>query len=223
MDTQIAVDTELCRMAQDCPEGLTDEELMQVLCGSNPPQIDSLGETLFSELFRRYHTRVTVWCFRFTRDRGRALDLAQEAFLRAYRHRRSFRGDSRFSTWLYAITRNQCLSSIRRAPDPADGGELVPGRLRDLSTTPPDLAIERKQRHRELLRVMDAALQPTEARVIALHYGYDLPLAEITRELALTNKSGAKAYIISARRKLDRVIRRRSAVLKASSVSRSAA
>jgi RNA polymerase sigma-70 factor (ECF subfamily) len=223
MYTQTAVDPELYRMAQDCPEGLTDEEIMRVLCGSNPPQGESLGETLFSELFSRYHVRVTLWCLRFTRDRSRALDLTQEAFFRAYRHRHSFRGDSRFSTWLYAITRNQCLSSVRRAADPADGGELLPSRMRDLSVTPPDIAIERKQRHREILQVMDTALQPTEARVMALHFGYELPLADITQQLALTNKSGAKAYVISARRKLDRLIKRRNAAAKASPVSRSAA
>jgi prolyl-tRNA editing enzyme YbaK/EbsC (Cys-tRNA(Pro) deacylase) len=95
--------------------------------------------------------------------------------------------------------------------------------MRDLSVTPPDIAIERKQRHREILQVMDTALQPTEARVMALHFGYELPLADITQQLALTNKSGAKAYVISARRKLDRLIKRRNAAAKASPVSRSAA
>jgi hypothetical protein len=58
---------------------------------------------------------------------------------------------------------------------------------------------------------------------MALHFGYELPLADITQQLALTNKSGAKAYVISARRKLDRLIKRRNAAAKASPVSRSAA
>jgi RNA polymerase sigma-70 factor, ECF subfamily len=210
MDTQVAVDPELYRLAQDCPESLTDEEVMLILCGSivaGPD--DDLSQRLFSQLFHRYHARVTSWCFRFTRNRGRALDLAQEVFFRAYRHRHGFRGDSRFSTWLYAIARNHCLSAIRKIADPVDAGEIVPLRLRDLSTTPPDVAIERKQRHREMWRVMGTALEPTEARVMALHYGYELPLAEITQQLALTNPSGAKAYVVNARRKLDRVIKRR--------------
>jgi RNA polymerase sigma factor (sigma-70 family) len=210
MDTQAAVSAQLYRLAQDCPESLTDEEVMFVLCGTIPDRPDDdLGERLFSQLFHRYHARVTSWCFRFTRNRGRALDLAQEVFFRAYRHRHGFRGDSRFSTWLYAIARNHCLSAIRKIADPVDAGEIVPLRLRDLSTTPPDVAIERKQRHREMWRVIGAALEPTEARVMALHYGYELPLAEITQQLALTNPSGAKAYVVNARRKLDRVIKRR--------------
>jgi RNA polymerase sigma factor (sigma-70 family) len=210
MDTQAVVSPQLYRLAQDCPESLTDEEVMLVLCGTIAGRPDDdLGERLFSQLFHRYHARVTSWCFRFTRNRGRALDLAQEVFFRAYRHRHGFRGDSRFSTWLYAIARNHCLSAIRKIADPVDAGEIVPLRLRDLSTTPPDVAIERKQRHREMWRVIGAALEPTEARVMALHYGYELPLAEITQQLALTNPSGAKAYVVNARRKLDRVIKRR--------------
>jgi len=44
---------------------------------------------------------------------------------------------------------------------------------------------------------------------MTLHYGHDVPLATITRELALDNPSGAKAYIVNARRKLQGVLRRR--------------
>jgi RNA polymerase sigma-70 factor, ECF subfamily len=211
MDTQTAVDPELYRLAQDCPESLTDEEVMFVLCGSHAPGADDLSQRLFTQLFHRYHARVASWCFRFTRNRGRALDLAQEVFFRAYRHRHGFRGDAKFSTWLYAIARNHCLSAIRKIADPVDAGEVVPIRLRDFSTTPPDIAIERKQRHREMWRMIGATLEPTEARVMALHYGHELPLAEITQQLALTNPSGAKAYVVNARRKLDRVMKRRAA------------
>lgn len=195
-------------MAQECPEALTDEEVMFVLCDSDTDRGAPFGEAMFSELFRRYHTRVTSWCMRFARNRSRALDLTQEVFFRAYRHRAGFRGDSRFSTWLYAITRNHCLSSVSRIADPVDIGEAVPLRLRDSSTIPADIAIERRQRHEEMWRVIGRTLSATEARVMALHYGYEVPLAAITRDLALTNPSGAKAYVVNARRKLNRVIQR---------------
>ena len=85
----------------------------------------------------------------------------------------------------------------------------MPPRLRDSSTAQPDIAIERQQRYREMWRTIDEALEPIEARVMALHYGYELPLAAITQKLALTNPSGAKAYVVNARRKLSRIIERR--------------
>jgi DNA-directed RNA polymerase specialized sigma24 family protein len=119
MDPQ-AVHPELYRMAQECAEGLTDEELMLVLCDFTV----TFGDNLFSELFRRYRIRVTSRCLRLTRNRGRAPDLAQEVFFKAYVRRYSFRGDSKFSTWLYAITRKHCLSSRRRLPTPVDVGQV---------------------------------------------------------------------------------------------------
>jgi DNA-directed RNA polymerase specialized sigma24 family protein len=57
--------------------------------------------------------------------------------------------------------------------------------------------------------LISATLSPLETRVMTLHYGHDVPLAEITGQLALSNPSGAKAYIVSARRKLQGALRQR--------------
>jgi hypothetical protein len=56
-------------------------------------------------------------------------------------------------------------------------------------------------------RIVSAALNPLEARVIVMHYGFELPLAVITKQLHLSNPSGAKAYIVNARRKLHIALR----------------
>jgi RNA polymerase sigma factor (sigma-70 family) len=202
MPTQTAVHPELKRMAGTCPAALTDEEVMRVLC-------DSASGELFTEIHRRYHVRVTSWCFRLARNRARAFDLTQEVFFKAYRHRHGFRGDARFSTWLYAITRNHCLSALKKLADPADAGETIPLRLRDVSAIQPDIQMERKQTHSEMWRMIGATLEPLEARVMALHYGYEWPLAAITQRLELSNPSGAKAYVVNARRKLNQVLQRR--------------
>ncbi len=51
-------------------------------------------------------------------------------------------------------------------------------------------------------------LDQTEAQVMLLHYGKELPLNTVSRMLGLTNKSGAKAYIVSAKRKLNAALPR---------------
>src|SRR5450631_2587456 len=71
------------------------------------------AETSIDELFRRYQSRVAIWCYRFTGERESAADLAQDIFLRAYRNLHSFRGDSRFSTWLFTIARNHCVNEMK--------------------------------------------------------------------------------------------------------------
>jgi RNA polymerase sigma factor (sigma-70 family) len=69
----------------------------------------------FSELVRRHQSSVRGLLRQLTRtDLALADDLAQEAFLRAYKHIRSFRGEARFSTWLYRIAYNVFREDARR-------------------------------------------------------------------------------------------------------------
>ena len=56
--------------------------------------------------------------------------------------------------------------------------------------------------------LMNDVLDDTEKRVMTLHYGHDMRLDAITTALGLTNTSGAKAYIVSARRKLNAAVSR---------------
>src|ERR1700746_4093248 len=94
---------------------LTDGELIIAYRDeSGPTRDDSVAE-----LFRRHQARIARWCCRFTRDRESAMDLAQEIFLRAYRNLDSYRGECRFSTWLYVIARNLCMTALqKRAAEP---------------------------------------------------------------------------------------------------------
>jgi RNA polymerase sigma-70 factor (ECF subfamily) len=161
-------------------------------------------EQAINELFARYQVRITRWCIRFTRDHESALDLAQDIFLRVYRNLHTYRGDSRFSTWIYVIVRNQCMTALeRRACQPAYVDATAATELPDASSTRVYSIIEEQDASVRMCRNMLGALTATEANVMMMHYGEDVALADITRSLGLKNKSGAKAYIVSARRKLS--------------------
>jgi RNA polymerase sigma-70 factor, ECF subfamily len=165
------------------------------------------GDESLGELFRRCRPRITSWCVRFTGDRELAHDLAQDVLFRAYRSMHTYRGDSRFSTWLYVIARNQCTSALqKRAGQPAHVDAELAENLPDTGWFEIHEKVELDQlRARKWRMVMDA-LTRMEARVMMLHYGEEVPLGDITRHLGLTNKSGAKAYIVSARRKLSSMV-----------------
>ena len=78
------------------------------------------GETrLFAELVTRYQDPVYAMCLRFLGDRTEAEDVAQEVFLRVHRGLSSFKGEARFSTWLYRITWNLCADWLRSNRKPA--------------------------------------------------------------------------------------------------------
>ena len=81
--------------------------------------------------------------------------------------------------------------------------------LPDLTATDVYDAVELEQSRRRNWRFIMDTLDPTEARVMLLHYGQERSLNDVSRMLGLTNKSGAKAYIVSARRKLDAAIRQK--------------
>lgn len=69
----------------------------------------------FDDLIRRHEDRVFAICLRIMRRREDALDATQDTFLTVFRKADQFRGDSKFSTWLYRVAVNTCYDSLRRA------------------------------------------------------------------------------------------------------------
>jgi RNA polymerase sigma-70 factor (ECF subfamily) len=162
---------------------------------------------LADQLFERYYARVARWCYRFTGEQESASDLAQEVFLKAHRHIDSFQGSSQFGTWLYSIVRNESINRFRRSGPPMTDSEEALIDVPTLEPGPEDIATQ-KSRNRRLHELLDATLDETERTVFTLHYGDDMPLDTITRILRLENASGAKAYIVSAKRKLAKTAKR---------------
>jgi len=187
-------------------ELLQDEALLEQyrLC----TQADA-REQCVNELFRRNYARVARWCLRFTDDREAAADLAQEVFTKAYQNLHSFQGQSKFTTWLFVIAKNHCLNSMRAqsrqaSEQAAEDGEDILLEIAD-SAPSPYAAAERESSAKLIRSLLQEALDETEKAVFTLHYGEELPLEMITRMLSLQNQSGAKAYIVSAKRKLARL------------------
>ena len=184
---------------------LSDEQLIQQF-HANPG--DAGQRELFDEIFRRYHARVTAWCYRYTRDREQALDLTQEVFLKAFRRFHTFRSDARISTWLYSITRNHCFDAMtRRSSELEEPMDLNSIHMPDLRAPDAEISFGRKQEQSRRLNMVRGHLNRLETVVMMLHYGHDVPIQKVTAMLALKNASGAKALIVSARRKLSGPVR----------------
>ncbi len=120
-------------------------------------------KTAFDLLVRKYQHKVSNIVARYVRDRGEVEDVAQEAFIKAYRAIGGFRGDSAFYTWLYRITVNTAknyLDSQGRRPPSSDvelnGAELIESgeALRDQAT--PEHSILTKEIAATVHRVIEA-------------------------------------------------------------------
>ncbi len=182
-------------------ESMTDDQLVSQIRDGTPEESRRCRE----ELFSRFYPKVAGWSMKWTRNRDEALDLTQEVFLRVQQKLETFRGQSRFSTWLYTVTRsvaiNRGISMRRKAavsldqeslPEPVD-----PGRTADELVAERQIALKFRE-------AMERDLEPMEAQILYLHHVDGMTLPAITSVLGLENKSGAKAFVVSGKRKLER-------------------
>ncbi|RED45939.1 RNA polymerase sigma factor [Seonamhaeicola aphaedonensis] len=85
----------------------SDEDLVKAIVKTN----DTL---LFEILYDRYSSLVYNKCYGFAKDEDEAKDLTQDVFLKLFVKLASFKGKSKFSTWLYAFTYNHCVNYVTR-------------------------------------------------------------------------------------------------------------
>jgi RNA polymerase sigma-70 factor (ECF subfamily) len=71
-------------------------------------------QSLYADLVKRYQNLVFSITMRYTTSREDAEEIAQDVFVKAYRSLADFRGESRFSTWLYTIVTTTCITFLRK-------------------------------------------------------------------------------------------------------------
>ncbi len=152
----------------------------------------------FAKLVNRYKERIFLVVMRIVRNRDEAKDLAQDAFIKAYRNRQSFRADSSFYTWVYRIAVNLSLNYINR------NRERQADSLDDTDASnfsiDPDLTVEQE----ELRKTIDKAIKELPARqrtVFVLRHYEEKSHAEIADLLSIT-EGAVKANYHQAVQKL---------------------
>lgn len=135
----------------------------------------------FDRLVERYQRDVYRLCYRYVNNHEDANDMAQEAFLRAYRAIGKFRGDSSFATWLYRIAVNTCLNfRAARKPEPAE----LPEALADKRAGAAEL-VEHDQRARQIRAAVTLLPEKQRATLILKIY-HDLTHEEVASILGST-------------------------------------
>jgi RNA polymerase sigma-70 factor, ECF subfamily len=155
--------------------GLTDEELVSRSMGGDPES--------FNQLIRRWERPIYALAYRTIGREDDARDVVQETFLRAFRGLSGFKGQAKFSSWLYRITLNLCRDWMRRqrrtpviaTPDGVDLVELA-GESETVETA--DAAVVRKDLSRAVARAMAALPEEQRAAIVLKEY-HDLTFQEI--------------------------------------------
>ena len=143
----------------------------------------------------RYSRMVFAAAYSVLEDTEAARDASQEAFLKAYIGIRGFRGQSRFSTWLYSIARNCALDMARRRSR----------RLTDSIDDVPEPS-EIPDRRGMILDEAMRALDDRERETLNLHYKGGFSAGEIGEILGLT-EGNVRVIMFRARKKLREALR----------------
>ncbi|MBI4552359.1 MAG: sigma-70 family RNA polymerase sigma factor [Candidatus Latescibacteria bacterium] len=180
---------------------LSDEELVELS--------QQGSRSAFATLVERHKTAVFSMACRIIGKREDAEEAAQDAFIRAYRALDQFRRDSKFSTWLYRIAMNVCLTKAKQTRFDAtsieasmeEDEESVPLQLPDRGESP-DRLVERNE-FRERVHALIASLSPKYSAVLMLYHIQDCSYEEISEILNLPIGT-VKAHLFRAREALKR-------------------
>ena len=174
--------------------GRPDEEIIsRILKGE---------QSAFSILVEKYQNYVFTLVLRFTENREDAEEIAQDVFVKAYRSLADFRGDSKFSTWLFTITRTTCLSFLRKKKldtqslDNERIGLQVENRESGFNAN----LVEQKSRHTMLSRAI-SMLSVDDAQILNLFYKAEQTLEEIGKIMGL-DPNTVKVKLHRARHRL---------------------
>ncbi len=159
-------------------------------------------QNAYAELVNRYQNYVFTLTLRLIKSREDAEEVAQDVFVKAYRSLADFRGESKFSTWLYTITNTTSITFLRKKKlevhslDNEKVFEVADSKDSGLRAN----MIEQKSRVSMVTKAI-ALLSPADAEIITLFYKVEQSLDEIGKILGLETNT-VKVRLHRARTRL---------------------
>ena len=180
-------------------DSLKETELIKKAASGN--------ERAFEKLMLANQSNVYNLAFKLLKNSEDAMDASQEVFFKAYVKLSSFRGDCKFSAWLYRLTYNQCMDMLRKKTKvnetslsvEDDTGEESEIEIPDSASNPAEIA--EKTEEREIIkREIDALPEDMRSVLIMREYG-GLSYAEIAEATSM-QEGTVKSKISRARKRL---------------------
>ncbi len=166
---------------QNTIDTISDEELIQEITKSNDTH-------LFGILYDRYVSLVYNKCLGFIGSKEEAQDLTHDIFVKLFVKLKTFKGDSKFSTWIYAFTYNHCVNYLQREVKGKKNTFSVKEEYED--ETIDEIADEKIfELKAEKLNQALQLISPNERAMLLMKYQDDLSI----KEIASANELGESA------------------------------
>ena len=161
----------------------------------------------FALLMQKHMAMAYNIAFRIVRNREDAQEVTQDAFVKIYNAIPGFRGDSKFSSWMYRIVYNQALSSIRKKSILSEAGTIDDHEeVHDESACDEALQLDKATRKKYIGQAI-SGLEETESVIITLYYMNDESAEEISIITGLS-VSNVKVKLFRARKKIQVALQR---------------
>jgi len=174
--------------------GLSDNEIINQVLNGN--------QQAYAVLVNRYQNYVFTLAQRMIKNREDAEEVAQDAFIKAYKFLANFRGESKFSTWLYTIVNNSSITFLRKKKVEIHSldNEAVFERADNIDSGMKANLVEQKSRQ-AMVNEAIAMLSADDAQVITLFYKAEQSLEETAQVLGI-EVNAAKVRLHRARTRL---------------------
>ena len=174
--------------------GLSDNDIIQ--------QVRQGNQQVFSHLVNKYQNYVFTIVLRYLSSREDAEEVSQDVFVKAYRSLGDFRGESKFSTWLYTITTTSCITFLRKKKLEVQSldNEKVLAHAENIDGGMRANQVEQKSRIAMVNQAI-AMLSADDAQVITLFYKGEQSLDEIAQILGQETNT-VKVRLHRARQRL---------------------
>lgn len=174
---------------------LTDEELVFKIVETNNSQ-------LFAILYDRFSKVVYNKCYGFAKSKEEAEDLTHDVFIRLFVKLKTFKGNSKFSTWLYSFTYNFCVNYVQRnAHKKKEKVTVVTDVIKDDNVSEDIDDAQLFELKSEKLAKSLALMDPKDKAILLMKYQDDMSIKEIKDALGI-GESAVKMRIKRAKQKV---------------------
>lgn len=159
----------------------------------------------FAQLVDQYKDLVYTLAVRMLKNREEAEEVSQDAFIKIYKSLKSFKGDSKLSTWIYKVTYNCCLDQLKKNKKHLNDVPITESNYNKIDTI--DNALEGliKTEKQQLIRSCVHQLPEESSAIITLFYFDELSLEEISKITGIEANT-VKVKLYRARKKLAQIM-----------------